>query len=99
MSRTILIATLLVALSTPTYAGEYMFCLLMNRVAAADKLRDYSDKQIENGLCVSTKEVVDAIAARDSTKQQICLEASASVMKEFKRRFPNRDPKTVAGKC
>ena len=98
MRRTFLTAVVLVAIAFPIYADED-FCFLVVRVAAAGKLRDYSDKQIENGLCMTTKEMALAIAAGDSVKQQICTEASTNMMREFKTRFPRRDPSVVAGKC
>lgn len=99
MPRLIIAALLLVGPFSFAIAGEYTFCLLLNKVAAADKLREYSDKQIENGLCMATKEVVVAIATRDRMKENICMRSSEYMMLEFSKRFPNRDPKTVSGKC
>ena len=92
-------AALLIAFLQPAFAGEYTFCLLLNKVAAAGKLRDYSDKQVENGLCMTTKEVVSAISTKDSIKEEICMQSSKHMMLEFMKRFPNRDPKSVSGKC
>ena len=82
-----------------TFAGEYMLCLLTNKVALAGLLRDYTDKQVENGLCMVTKGAVLAIAAKNSVKEDICLQASKHMMTEFLRRFPNRSAKSVVGKC
>ena len=83
----------------PVSAGEYTFCLLTNKVAAAGKLKEYSNQQIENGLCMTSKEIMNAIVADDELKQEICTQAAQHMMGEFKRRFPNRDAKSVSGKC
>lgn len=80
-------------------AAEYEFCLTVNRVAAAGKLRDYSDRQIENGLCMTTKELVAAISTKDSARESICMTSAEHMMREFKRRFPGRNAKDVSGKC
>lgn len=79
--------------------GDLTFCALTTQVGAAGKLREYSDKQIENGLCMTTKEVVAPVVANNLDKQEICMQASQYMIMEFKRRFPDRDTKSVAGKC
>ncbi len=95
-SAVVMVAGLFVG---PVMAGEYSFCILTNKVADGGKLQDYSDQQIENGLCMVTKEVMDAIVSDDSIKQDVCGQAAGHMMKEFKRRFPNRDSNSVVGKC
>lgn len=99
MERLIIGALMLTTLIQPASAGEYTFCLLLNRVANAGKLGEYTNRQIENGLCMTTKEVVLAIASRNSIKEQICMQASEHMMREFRKRFPTRDPKSVSGRC
>ena len=99
MFRAITAVLFCVAYAVPASAGEYKFCLLVNKVAPAGKLRDYTNSQIENGLCMTSKEIMNAIVANDSFKEEICTEAAQYMMEEFKRRFPNRAAKEVVGKC
>ena len=46
-----------------------------------------------------SKETVAAVVAKDEIKQRLCMRAGEEVMREFARRFPGRDPKTVVGRC
>ena len=82
-----------------TIASEYEFCWLTNEVAAAGKLSTYSSKQIENGLCKATKEVVAAITAADSLKEKVCFRTAEYLMEEFVKRFPTRSAKDVINMC
>lgn len=93
------VATALIAFSASPLGGEVTFCALTLQVAAAGKLTEYSNKQIENGLCMTTKEVLNAVMGDDDSKQEVCMQASQYMMQEFKSRFPGRDVKSVAGKC
>ena len=72
---------------------------MINHVAAQATLKSYTNRQIERGLCMASKEVVEAIASDNKLKQGICYDASAHMMREFIRRFPNDDPKRVTGTC
>jgi hypothetical protein len=99
MLRGFALAVVYLAYVGPVLAGENTFCLLTNKVAAAGKLREYSDTQIENGLCMTTKEIVSAIAGNNSFKQEVCMQAAEYMMGEFKKRFPSRSANSVAGKC
>jgi hypothetical protein len=99
MAKQLFIVMILLIAIHPVNAAEYVFCLQLNRVANAGMLKDYSNKQIENGLCMTSKEVVLAIAANNSYKQEICMQSAEHMMREFMKRFPNRDPKEVVGKC
>jgi len=83
----------------PATAGEYVFCLGVNRVAIEAGLQQFSDRQIRNGLCITTKEIVSAIVANNDIKVSICSNSAAYMMLEFRKRFPTEDPKTVAGMC
>lgn len=74
-------------------------CLLVNRVTDSGDIRTLTDRQIERGLCLITKETVSAIAANDAFKQEVCWRASVNMMKEFRRRFPGRDGKELVGSC
>jgi hypothetical protein len=95
-----LLALLIPILWAPaTTADEYAFCLLTNKVAATGQLSSYSTKQIENGLCMASKEVVAAIAAADSFKEKVCLRAAEYMMEEFVKRFPTRSVKDVIDSC
>lgn len=80
-------------------AGEFTFCLMINQVAAAGALAGYSDTQIENGLCMTSKEWVSAKFAHKTLKPGVCMQSVEYMMREFVKRFPNRDPKEVIGRC
>ena len=70
--NTMLRTAALAALAVSGFAAADGSRLLVRKVAAAGKLRDYSNKQIENGLCMSSKEVVSSIATDDSVQQDAC---------------------------
>ena len=93
------ITVISILLSSSAYSGEYDFCLLLNKVANAGKLETYSDKQVENGLCMTSKEVVKAISSGDKFHEDICTTSATFMMKEFKKRFGDRNPDTVICKC
>jgi hypothetical protein len=99
MLKPIVVALFCIVCIAPAFAGEYTFCLLANKVADGGKLKEYSNKQIENGLCMTSKEILSAITNNDSFKQEICTTAAEHMMREFKKRFPNRPAKDVIGKC
>jgi len=86
-------------------SGEYVvtddltFCFLGNMVAHAGKLRDFTDNQIANGLCMVTKDAVQAIWRNDPIKEQACMQVAEMMALEFKRRFPNLELKSVVGRC
>ena len=87
------------AYSASAVAGPYTFCLMTNQVAGAGKLKGFSDKQIKNGLCVTTKEIMTAMATGDSFKQKICGVSAKYMMQEFKKRFPKLSSRSVVGRC
>jgi hypothetical protein len=74
-------------------------CVLIVRDAPTGALRQVSDKQVEKGLCNTTKGVMEAVTLNNDAQQSVCLSAGQYLMAEFKRRFPARDPKTVIGRC
>ncbi len=74
----------------PVLRSPEVFCATAVGVARQGALRDYSDSQVENGLCMTSALVVNAIAAGDSLAERTCTEAAAAMMKEFKRRSEAR---------
>jgi L-aminopeptidase/D-esterase-like protein len=62
----------LAALAVSGFAVANEYGLLVRKVAAASKLRDYKNKQIENDLCMSSKNVVSAVATDDPVQQDAC---------------------------
>ena len=69
------------------------FCRQMNMVAeSAGGLQQYSNTQIENGVCMLSKINAQLIgqSAPEAT-QNACMESMQSVFLEFKRRWPNRE--------
>ena len=95
----VLIATANTGLAKPVAADGLSFCILLNKVAAANKLVDYSDDQIRNGLCMSSRETVNAIVAKESVAERQCLKSTEFMMREFYRRFPGQDQKSTIGRC
>ena len=89
---------LLAALLQPVHA-EQIFCDLTNRAADAGALRGYSDQTIERYLCIVAHDAADATNTGDSRKIGACTEAARRLLREFERRFPGRDSRSVVGKC
>jgi hypothetical protein len=77
------------------------FCRQMNVVAeSAAGLQQYSNTQIENGVCMLSKinaQLIGQSAPQET--QDVCMESMQSVFLEFKRRWPNRDAKETVGRC
>lgn len=67
--NTMLRTAALAALAVSGFAAANAYGLLIRKVAAAGKLRDYTNKQIENGLCMSSKSV-DDLVRQDACKRQ-----------------------------
>ncbi|MFV1922234.1 MAG: hypothetical protein ACMZ63_06500 [Methylotenera sp.] len=99
MLSRLLVITLIFFSSLSVSAGEYEFCLLINNVKSSGGLNDYSNKQIENGLCMATKEIMDAMINGNTTKEAICTKSAEYMLIEFKKRFPGRAASSVSGKC
>lgn len=73
-------------------------CEQANTVADAGGLRGYTDAQIANGTCELSAVAVEMISRGDDPAQQ-CVAATAAMIKEFKRRFPDHEPSDVVGRC
>ncbi len=99
MKRLIMVGIVVCVYMQTASAGEYVFCLMTNRVAASGKLSEYSNKQIKNGLCMTSKEVLSAIVSKNSIKENICTKATEYMMREFYKRFPGGNPESVVGRC
>ncbi|MEB2345736.1 MAG: hypothetical protein OZ948_13465 [Deltaproteobacteria bacterium] len=83
----------------PVLRSLEVFCITTAEVARQGALRDYSDSQIENGLCMTSALLTRAVASGDSLTERTCTEAATAMMWEFKQRFPSGDPKRVMGRC
>lgn len=88
-----------VAAAPGAMAGDYAFCLTLNRVADGGMLKTYNDTQIRNGLCMAIKEATEAVGGGDETKQAICMQSGRHMMREFMRRFPGESTDSVIGRC
>lgn len=93
------IALAAIALLVTQEALANSTCAMISRVAEAGALRTYSDEQIRNGVCLTTKEVVLAISAGNSLAEEICTSAAVRMMKEFSRRFPGENAESALGRC
>lgn len=94
-----LLASAALFFSAGTTAGESLNCLLVNKVGDAGELKTLTNRQVENGLCIISKQAVTAIGAKDAALQEICTRATMHMMLEFSRRFPGRSHSETAGKC
>jgi hypothetical protein len=101
MIKTIPLAiALAVSFSVPAYAAdEYFECRTLKAAADANQIPSYDDRNLEYALCASTKGITEAVASGDKVKEDMCLVPGRVALREFNRRFPGRDPKSVAGKC
>ncbi len=101
MQRRIAAAILLALSATPftAVAQSYVGCATVNRVAVEAGLGQYSNAQIENGLCMTSKEIMNFMVANDVIGQAICSEAATHMMREFQRRFPGRSSSDVIDRC
>lgn len=81
------------------YGQALEFCGTINRVDRAMGLKQYTDDQIRNGLCITSREVVQAISKKDRGAEASCTDATTAMLKEFNRRFPNQSAKSVIGRC
>jgi hypothetical protein len=86
-------------LSAQSYTSPYAFCAAINRVATGLSLSGHSDDQVKNGLCMTSALVADAISERDSLRELTCMNAARHMMREFSKRSPGSDPKSVIGRC
>ena len=77
------------------------FCADVNRVATSPEgVAQYDDQQVSNGLCMTGRLVTTAIADHWGPGAMVaCASARQIMFREFARRFPNSDPKSVAGQC
>ena len=83
----------------PAQGQDYKsLCVLIVRVSSEMGLRQYSDRQVRNGLCMMTKASAETIAT-NSPYRSYCTQAAAEMMREFIRRFGGEDPKSVIGRC
>jgi len=74
------------------------FCVQLNRADGLG-LAQYSDAQIQNGLCMTSRELAYAIARYDRATERECNLATVAMFQEFKRRFPGRDYRSAIGRC
>ena len=75
------------------------FCLLLNRVAAEQKLGDYSDDHLKLALCMAATATSLTGAGRDPTTEQLCVLSTEYLTREFKRRFPEHNPAAAIAGC
>ena len=100
--KKLLIGMFLLSASPPALAEKAtaaMYCELAVRAGEAGALRGYSDKMIEQSLCILAKESATGINGGDTRKFAYCITGTRYFLREFERRFPGRDSETVIGKC
>jgi hypothetical protein len=83
----------------PVLRSPEVFCSTITELDRHGKLRTYTDAQVENGLCMTSALVAVAISSGATSGERMCTDATAAMLREFKRRFPGGDPKRVIGRC
>lgn len=73
-------------------------CEQTNLVADAGNLRTFNDAQVANGTCMMSAIAVVMISRGDDPDQR-CVAATATMISEFKRRFPDHEASEVVGRC
>jgi hypothetical protein len=63
------------------------------------QVRGLTDEQMEKAVCLSAKAEMRALTTRDNAAERECIAAVRKLVEEFKRRWPQREPSEVAGKC
>jgi hypothetical protein len=99
MSPRLVASALVLILGATCAHAEQIYCDLAIRAAEAGKLQSYSDKMIEQSLCTTATAAADAVNVGDWRKQGACIVASRYLLREFERRWPGRDSRTVIGEC
>ena len=74
-------------------------CAQVAVVEGTDGFRTFSDQQVRNGTCMMAALGVEAISRKDAELTDVCVAATATMMRQFKARFPDEEPSAVAGKC
>jgi len=75
-------------------------CSAETRAAVSGGLARYSDKQVVNGVCEFSQIDVDLVSKGASDSQQeTCLNATKSLIAEFKNRFPDHDIEESIDHC
>jgi catabolite regulation protein CreA len=98
MKNWVLVLGCLAPLSSAA-AQEIEACQALIRVAKADRMREYTDPQLERVTCMASQLLLRGITERRPLVESVCMEATEHAVREFKRRFPKRDVKEVIGKC
>ena len=86
--------------STLAASDPYLasMCASMNRWTAKD-LQEFPDPQVERATCLCAKATLRAGTTGDREAEGNCMAAMRKLVEEFKRRWPNREPSEVTGKC
>lgn len=74
-------------------------CATTNAEAKAGRLSRLSDIQVRNGTCIVSKAAVEGLGRGSGAQEGECIQATRSMMAEFRRRFPSETVSDVAGKC
>jgi hypothetical protein len=103
MNRKILAIALCFAASSVsaeyTPGEAYSACEALNVSARTHTLVSLTDAQVEKGLCMVATLAGEGIARGHVAVQNACMEAGEHLMREFKRRWPSRDPHAVSKTC
>jgi hypothetical protein len=97
MRAFVVMAVALLASCSATHAQDADAC---DRIALASKdgsIRRYSDADIDQGLCTTSKLVWDAMMSANKAQEDRCAPATSAVLRELTRR--KRDPQQVRAKC
>ena len=74
-------------------------CTQVLQDASTKGLKGLPDFELEHSLCMTAKILGEAIKAEDPTVERLCSDSVKSLIREFKRRWPNRQAGEVFTTC
>jgi hypothetical protein len=85
----------------PAFAAESQLQSMCAHMASwtPEQLQDVKDADLEKFTCIAAKATLRAIQTKDNAAEASCGAGTRKLVAEFKRRWPEREPSDVTGKC
>jgi|KBSSwiStaDraftv2_1062776.scaffolds.fasta_scaffold59660_5 hypothetical protein len=85
----------------PAFAAEPELQSMCAQMASwtPKQLQDVKDADLEKFTCVAAKATFRAAQTKDNAAEGNCRTGLRKLIEEFKRRWPEREPSDVTGKC
>jgi hypothetical protein len=92
---------LAVAACGPIFAAEPQLQSMCAQMGSwtPKQLQDVKDADLEKFTCVAAKATLRAIQTKDNVAEGNCRNGMRKLIEEFRRRWPDREPSDVTGKC